>query len=129
MSQATCIHPNCTVVIAPGRYACKRHFFALDDDIKNRMRQARDVSTRGALRAEAIDFFESRMIGDHEIGYCRSKTCRADIVWLVDVKRDGSEFNVPVDASTVDADDDGLDRQKHTVHWETCPDADNFRRG
>jgi hypothetical protein len=34
---------------------------------------------------------------------------------------------MPVDADTVEPEDDELDLEKHTVHWATCPHADQHR--
>jgi len=54
---------------------------------------------------------------------CRS--CGAEITWM---KTSGGK-NIPVDAETVE--DEGatiFDPDTMTTHFETCPDADKFRK-
>ncbi len=57
---------------------------------------------------------------------CRS--CDADIVWL----KTKAGKNMPVDAdedAVVDAEAGRLfDRDEHTSHFETCPDAEKHRK-
>lgn len=130
MSIKTCLHPNCDAVLMRGRVACKHHWFAMPEDLRNRFGQARNQgpSATGALEVEAREFFESRIIGEHEIVYCRGRKCGADIVWMQGFKRNGDPFRVPVNANTVEADDADFDGSKHTPHWSTCPNAEDFRR-
>lgn len=53
---------------------------------------------------------------------CRS--CQAPIVWF---KSDTGK-NVPIDAGTVEKEDQVLDLKRHVSHFATCPDAAKFRR-
>lgn len=53
---------------------------------------------------------------------CRS--CKARIVFL----RTEGGSNIPVDAETVQEGDEKLDRSRHVVHFQTCPDANKFRK-
>lgn len=69
------------------------------------------------------------MSGTPQVSRCRS--CDEAIVWMKTV----NGKNIPVDADTVDEADlewqDGaplFDREQHTTHFETCPDADQHRR-
>jgi hypothetical protein len=53
-------------------------------------------------------------------------TCRAcgkEIVFLT--TRTGSKM--PTDAETVEPGDELFDPKRHTAHWATCPEADQFR--
>ncbi len=58
----------------------------------------------------------------------RCKSCGAEIVWL---KTSGGK-NIPVDADSVEEDALGMpevfDPDTMTTHFETCPDADKFRK-
>jgi len=107
------------------RVCCRRHWFALPEHLRLQINKAsrNDPSVLGALKVEAIQYFESRLIGDHEIVKCRGKDCHADIVWLV------TKYGKPiaVDADKVEPDDDQLRYGHHIVHFATCPNADHFR--
>lgn len=53
------------------------------------------------------------------------KSCGAEIIWL---KTDRGK-NIPVDAETVaDPGATIFDPEQMTTHFETCPDADKFRK-
>lgn len=52
------------------------------------------------------------------------KGCGDEIVWLKTQKGK----NIPVDADTVTSGDEIFDRNVHTCHFETCPNASQFRR-
>jgi hypothetical protein len=57
-----------------------------------------------------------------EVLKCRS--CSALIVWL----RTRKGVLMPVDAKGVDPADEVYDREKHTSHFASCPDARKHRR-
>lgn len=61
----------------------------------------------------------------HERRITRCRSCRAQIIWF---KTDAGK-NMPVDADTVEPDDDELDLTRHISHFANCPDAVRFRRG
>jgi len=52
------------------------------------------------------------------------KGCGDEIVWLKTMKGK----NIPVDADTVTDGDAIFDRTVHTCHFDTCPNAGQFRR-
>jgi hypothetical protein len=54
--------------------------------------------------------------------HCR--TCNAPIVWL----KTPSGKNMPVDAGSVEPDDDRYMAGKHVSHFATCPQAGQHRR-
>jgi hypothetical protein len=56
------------------------------------------------------------------INHCRS--CDAEIVFL----RTRNRKIIPVNADKVQHDDYYFDPSRHTAHFATCPDADDFRR-
>lgn len=60
----------------------------------------------------------------HERRITRCRSCRAKIIWF---KTDAGK-NMPVDADTVEADDDELDLSRHVSHFATCPNANQHRR-
>lgn len=61
----------------------------------------------------------------HERRITRCRTCRAQIIWF---KTEAGK-NMPVDADTVEAEDDELDLDRHVSHFATCPQANQHRRG
>lgn len=62
----------------------------------------------------------------HELRITRCRTCNARIIWFKTA--DGK--NMPVDADTVEPDDDvnELDLKRHVSHFATCKDADHHRK-
>lgn len=60
----------------------------------------------------------------HERRITRCRGCRARIIWF---KTEGGK-NTPVDADSVEPEDEELDTEKHVVHWRTCPNANEFRK-
>jgi hypothetical protein len=60
----------------------------------------------------------------HERRITRCRSCNARIVWFTTE----SGRNMPVDADTVEADDDELDLSRHISHFATCPNANQHRR-
>lgn len=61
---------------------------------------------------------------ERRIVRCKSSKCNARIVWL----KTSAGRNIPVDADSVDADDELFDSSKHTSHFATCVDAKDFRK-
>lgn len=68
--------------------------------------------------------FEEDTTEAHERRIMRCRSCHARIIWF---KTDAGK-NMPVDADTVEADDDELDLERHVSHFATCPQADQHRR-
>ena len=126
MTVARCLHSNCELLLTRNRVCCGRHWFALPEDLRQQMNKASgsDPSVLGALKIEAIEYFESRLIGDHEIVSCRGKDCDAEFVWLV--TKAGKP--IAVNADNVQADDDQFRYSHHVAHFATCPNADDFRK-
>lgn len=60
----------------------------------------------------------------HERRIVRCRSCRARIVWF----ETPAGKRMPVDADTVEPDDDELDLGRHVSHFATCPDANHHRR-
>ena len=53
------------------------------------------------------------------------KACHEPIVWLKTFKGK----NIPVDDnSSVREGDETFDRSRHSCHFDTCPNADQFRK-
>lgn len=125
---AVCNHPYCTKTTK--RAHCGRHWYALPEDLQVRIRRAKSPSDKGALLAEARAWFEERMIGRHEITTCRGRPpnydngCGAEIVWLTTKQNK----KMPVDAASVERDDDFYEPGRHVPHWSTCPNAKEFKR-
>lgn len=74
-----------------------------------------DHESRTPLEREQEEARERR------ITRCRS--CHAKIIWF---KTEAGK-NMPVDADTVEPEDEELDLERHKVHWATCPHADQHR--
>lgn len=68
--------------------------------------------------------FEEDTTEAHERRIVRCSSCRARIIWL----KTRAGKNMPVDADTVEADDDDLDLERHVSHFATCPQANQHRR-
>lgn len=60
----------------------------------------------------------------HERRIVRCRSCRAQIIWF---KTDNGR-NMPVDADTVDPEDQELDLDVHKSHFATCKDAGTWRK-
>lgn len=125
-----CWHPLCLQPVARGRHVCGKHWANLNDELREALKALnRDGANSEQVRCEVEDYFAGRLLGEHEITTCRGSDCRADIIWMQGFRRDGSSYRVPVNADTVSEDDIDFDRTRHTPHWKTCPNADEFRRG
>lgn len=61
---------------------------------------------------------------ERRIVRCRGKTCRARIIFLE--TRSGKK--IPVDADTVEPDDEVYEHGRHVPHHSSCPDVEDFRR-
>lgn len=60
----------------------------------------------------------------HERRITRCRSCRAQIIWF----KTPAGKNMPVDADTVEPEDEELDLERHVSHFRTCPQADQHRR-
>lgn len=125
---STCAHPLC-VKPSRGKF-CGRHYYALPEDIRVRLKYAKTAEDKEYLLTEAIEFFEDRRIGQLEITTCNGRApdydngCGAEIVWMVT----GRGKNIPVDVDKVELGDDLFNPDKHVAHWATCPNAESFRK-
>jgi hypothetical protein len=68
--------------------------------------------------------FEEETTEAHERRIVRCSSCRARIVWL---KTEAGK-NMPVDADTVEPEDELFDSSRHKSHFATCPNANQHRR-
>lgn len=71
-----------------------------------------------------MSFNEDDTTEAHERRIARCRSCNAKIIWF---KTDAGK-NMPVDADTVEAEDQELDLDKHISHFATCPNANQHRR-
>lgn len=60
----------------------------------------------------------------HERRITRCRSCHAKIIWF---KTEAGRL-MPVDADTVEAEDDKLDLSRHISHFATCPNASQHRK-
>lgn len=60
----------------------------------------------------------------HERRITRCKSCRARIIWF----KTSAGKNMPVDADTVEPDDEALDLERHVSHFASCPNSDQHRK-
>lgn len=74
-----------------------------------------------------MSFEDDETTEEHErrITRCKDRDCNARIVWL----KTSTGKNMPVDADTVEPDDEEFEPFRHISHFETCPGAQRFRRG
>lgn len=68
--------------------------------------------------------FDQDTTESHERRITRCKSCRARIIWF----KTAAGKNMPVDADTVEADDDELDLSRHKSHFATCVNANQHRK-
>lgn len=73
-----------------------------------------------------MSFDDDATTEQHErrIVRCREPSCRARIIWF----ETSSGKKMPVDADTVEPDDEELDLERHVSHFATCTASDRFRR-
>lgn len=60
----------------------------------------------------------------HEKRIVRCRSCRARIIFLPTA----SGKKMPVDADTVDAEDEVYEHGKHVSHFSSCSNADEYRK-
>ena len=75
-------------------------------------------------RAFAMSFLDDETTEAHEKRITRCKSCRAQIVWLKTV----AGKTMPVDADTVEANDEVYEHGRHVSHFGTCPQSDQWRK-
>jgi hypothetical protein len=68
--------------------------------------------------------FEEDTTEAHERRIVRCSSCRAQIIWF---KTEAGK-NMPVDADTVEPEDEELDLTRHKSHFATCPNANQHRK-
>lgn len=68
--------------------------------------------------------FEADTTEAHERRIVRCRSCRAKIIWF----KTDADKNMPVDADTVEAEDQELDLSRHVSHFATCPNSAQHRR-
>ena len=68
--------------------------------------------------------FEPSTTESHERRITRCKSCRAQIIWF----RTASGKSMPVNADTVEPEDDEYEHGRHISHFSTCPDQARWRR-
>jgi hypothetical protein len=68
--------------------------------------------------------FEADTTEAHERRITRCSSCNAKIIWF----KTAAGKNMPVDADTVEPEDDELELPRHIVHWATCPNANRHRK-
>lgn len=68
--------------------------------------------------------FEADTTEEHERRITRCRSCRARIIWLTTE----AGKNMPVDADSVEPEDEQFDSDKHVSHFATCPNAQQHRR-
>lgn len=68
--------------------------------------------------------FEEDTTEAHERRITRCSSCRARIIWL----KTETGKNMPVDADTVEPEDDQFDPARHKSHFAICPNADQHRK-
>lgn len=71
-----------------------------------------------------MSFLDDDTTEAHERRITRCKSCRAQIIWF----RTPAGKNMPVDADTVEPEDDDLDLSRHVSHFATCPQSGQHRR-
>ncbi|MGH9641472.1 MAG: hypothetical protein ACRD3Q_03520 [Terriglobales bacterium] len=62
----------------------------------------------------------------HERRIVRCRACQARIIFL---ESPATGKRVPVDADTVEADDQAYDSSRHVSHFTTCSDPNRFSKG
>lgn len=70
-----------------------------------------------SFEADTNEAYERRIV--------RCRSCRAKIIWF----KTAAGKNMPVDADTVEPDDDvnDLDLTRHQSHFASCPNANQHR--
>lgn len=60
----------------------------------------------------------------HDKRIVRCAACKAEIIFLPTV----TGKRMPVDAASVDAEDEVYEQGKHVNHWGTCTDPKRFKK-
>lgn len=81
------------------------------------------IAWANGLRGDSMSFYDDDTTEAHERRITRCSSCRARIVFLL---TDGGK-KMPVDADTVDPEQEEFDPLKHTSHFVTCPNAAQHR--
>lgn len=68
--------------------------------------------------------FEETTTEEHERRITRCRSCNARIVFLPT----SSGKSMPIDADTVEADDEEFEYGRHVSHFSTCKQANQHRR-
>jgi hypothetical protein len=71
-----------------------------------------------------VSFDDTDTTEAHERRIKRCRSCNAKIIWF----KTEAGNNMPVDADTVEPDDDELDLERHKSHFATCPNANQHRK-
>jgi len=71
-----------------------------------------------------MSFDEEDTTEAHERRITRCSSCRARIIWF---KTDAGR-NMPVDADTVEPEDDEYTPPRHISHFATCPNSAQHRK-
>ena len=71
-----------------------------------------------------MSFLDDDTTEEHEKRIKRCRSCNARIIWL----STENDKNMPVDADTVETDDDLFDPERHTSHFATCPHSSQNRK-
>lgn len=71
-----------------------------------------------------MSFLDDETTEAHERRIIRCQACQARIIFL----DTAAGKKMPVDADTVEADDDVYEHGRHVSHFSTCTKPDQFRR-
>jgi hypothetical protein len=71
-----------------------------------------------------MSFDDDETTEAHEKRITRCRSCQARIIFL----KTAAGKNMPVDADTVEPDDDEFDSERHESHFVSCPNADKHRK-
>jgi len=71
-----------------------------------------------------MSFDDDDTTEEHERRITRCRSCGAKIIWF----KTARWRNMPVDADSVEPEDEELDLDKHVSHFSTCPNASQHRR-
>lgn len=71
-----------------------------------------------------MSFDEDQTTEAHERRITRCRSCQARIIFLTTA----AGKKMPVDADTVEPNDEEFDSERHESHFATCPNAGQHRR-
>lgn len=126
-SDKSCIHPRCKHQVTRGRFACSRHYYQIDADLRRQLEKAygeQDHLTIAHLESEVVRIFDERFTGHFDAVRCKGKDC-GELIVFMPTRR---QKVCPVKFSEVGPDDQLFDPKKHTAHFTECPNADDMRR-